>query len=146
MTGAWGVFLLGLVHILLHANPGFKTRFECKSRCTSTADAEIPHPHTPTHTSRGIDKDYDKDYDKEHSHTPMLPHPHTLSAYPRRRLADYLWHSSCEGRILKRKHPRGLPEGRIHKVRRGRKKSEMKSGLAGLSTCMRRVIVIELSS
>ena len=52
----------------------------CKSRCTSTADAEIHHPHTPTHASRGIDKDYDKDYDKEHSHTPILPHPHTHSA------------------------------------------------------------------
>ena len=50
MTGAWGVFLLGLVHILLHANPGFKTRFECKSRCTSTADAGLPHPHTSTPT------------------------------------------------------------------------------------------------
>ena len=77
-AGAQEEFLL--VHILLHANPEFKTRFECKSRCTSTADAEIHHPHTPTHASRGIDKDYDKDYDKEHSHTPILPHPH--SAYP----------------------------------------------------------------
>ena len=64
MTGAWGVFLLVLVHILLHANPGFKTRFECKSRCTSTADAGLPHPRPHTHASRGIDKGYDKDYDK----------------------------------------------------------------------------------
>ena len=38
-ANARGVFLLVLVHMLLHANPGFKTRFECKSRCTSTADA-----------------------------------------------------------------------------------------------------------
>ena len=61
-AGAQEEFLL--VHILLHANPGFKTRFECKSRCTSTADAGLPHPRPHTHASRGIDKDYDKDYDK----------------------------------------------------------------------------------
>ena len=36
--------------VLVHANPGFKTRFECKSRCKSTADAEIQHPHSKTRT------------------------------------------------------------------------------------------------
>ena len=61
-AGAQEEFLL--VHILLHANPGFKTRFECRSRCTSTADAGLPHPHTRNHASPVIDKDYDKDYDK----------------------------------------------------------------------------------
>ena len=63
-AGARGVFRLVLAHMLLHANPGFKTRFECKSRCTSTADAGLPHPRPHTHASRGIDKGYDKDYDK----------------------------------------------------------------------------------
>ena len=49
-ANARGVFLLVLVHMLLHANPGFKTRFECKGRCKSTADAELHHPHTSTPT------------------------------------------------------------------------------------------------
>ena len=47
-AGARGVFRLVLAHMLQHANPGFKTRFECKSRCTSTADAGLPHLHTRT--------------------------------------------------------------------------------------------------
>ena len=47
-AGARGVFRLVLAHMLLHANPGFKTRFECKSRCASTADAGLPHLHTRT--------------------------------------------------------------------------------------------------
>ena len=49
-AGARGVFRLVLAHMLQHANPGFKTRFECKGRCKSTADAELHHPHTSTPT------------------------------------------------------------------------------------------------
>jgi hypothetical protein len=88
-AGAQEEFLL--VHILLHANPGFKTRFECRSRCTSTADAGLPHPHTRNHASPVIDKVYDKDYDKVYDKAPTSNAP-----------AEYLRASGAPARAPRR--------------------------------------------